>query len=168
MSEGAPETVTPAVGEESGVADVLSFMRAHEARHGAGPEATYYLSGADEGGQVELTEALYDILKRAAEALTQGQSVSIMALDQEITTQQAADLLGLSRPTVVKLVDDDQLPATVPGTTRRKLRLRDVLHYQEQLHERRSTFIAQSSTDYDDDVDPGEAAAALADVRAAR
>ena len=46
-----------------------------------------------------------------------------MTHDQEISTQQAAEILGLSRPTVVRLIDEGKLDAHVPGTVRRKLRL---------------------------------------------
>jgi len=121
------------------------------------PVASFYLSGADEHERVELSEELFKILKLAATALERGQSVSILARDQEITTQQAAELLGVSRPTVVRLIDSGRLRAHVPGTVRRKLRLADVLAYRDDLHERRSDFISQSSEEYaGDDIDVSE------------
>ena len=49
----------------------------------------------------------------------------------EITTGQAADLLGVSRPTVVQMVDTGEIPATRIGT-RRRLRTIDVLQYRHQ------------------------------------
>ncbi|MGJ3510129.1 excisionase family DNA-binding protein [Enemella sp. A6] len=169
MSASAPEVFTSTTAEDEATLDeFLSFIRQHESQGGRAPEASYYLSGAYEGDRVELTEGLYNILKRAAEALRRGQSVNILAVDQEITTQQAAEILGVSRPTVVKLIDDGQLRATVPGTVRRKLRLRDVLKYRDELHERRSDFIAQSSAEHDDDVDEAEAAELLAEIRTQR
>lgn len=48
-----------------------------------------------------------------------------------ITTGQAADLLGISRPTLVKLIDDGRLPAERVGTHRR-LRSSDVIEFQQQ------------------------------------
>lgn len=65
--------------------------------------------------------------KQVVQALSHGQSISILTRDQEISTQQAAEILGLSRPTVVKLIDSGELTAHVPGAVRRKLRLADVL-----------------------------------------
>lgn len=126
-------------------ATLLSFVAAHEGRHGTAPAASFYLSGADEHDRVELPQELFEILKQAATALEHGQSVNIIARDQEITTQQAAELLGVSRPTVVKLIDSGELRAHVPGAVRRKLRLADVLAYRDELYERRSDFIAKSS-----------------------
>lgn len=93
--------------------------------------------------------------------------VSIIASDQEITTQQAAELLGVSRPTVVRLVDDGELPARVPGTVRRRLRLADVLNYRESLRNRRNRFISESSAEYPQD-DAEDIDVLLKDARRAR
>lgn len=73
-----------------------------------------------------------------------------MPADKELTTQQAADILGISRPTVVKLIKDGELPATVPGKVRHKIRLSDLRDYQRRLYERRNAFIAESSEAYAD------------------
>lgn len=110
---------------------------------------------------------MHAILKQVVAALSKGQSISILTRDQEVTTQQAAELLGLSRPTVVRLIDAGELPAHVPGTERRKLRLADVLAYREELRRRRNRFITESTAGYDD-ADPGEIAGLLADARRAR
>lgn len=152
----------PATADASG--ELLSFVKAHEQRHGAAPAPSFFLSGADEHDRVELSEELFSILKEAAGALRRGQSVSIMARYQEITTQQAAEILGLSRPTVVKLIDAGEIPAQVPGKVRRKLRLTDVLDYRAALHERRTQFISDSSADYGDSSD-ADIAEALREAR---
>lgn len=150
MSSAGAEIVDPILADANGLADVLSFIEAHEARRGASPEPAFFLSGAGEHDRVELTGQLYDVLKRVAHALSRGQSISILSRDQEISTQQAAEILGLSRPTVVRLIDDGELDAHVPGAVRRKLRLADVLAYREDLHARRNRFIAESSEEFAD------------------
>lgn len=164
MGTAAPELITSGNDDAAGLAEVVSFIEKHEARHGAAPRTSYFLAGAAEGDRVELPAALYEILRQAVHSLQRGQSVSILALDQEITTQQAADMLGLSRPTVVSLIKDGRLPATVPGSVRRKLRLRDVIAYRDQLHEDRSNFITESAAAYDE-VGAEEAAGLLAEAR---
>jgi excisionase family DNA binding protein len=63
--------------------------------------------------------------------LASGVAVHVIPADAELTTQQAADLLGLSRTYVVRLVDQGSLPAHFAGSHRR-LRAIDVLSYRER------------------------------------
>lgn len=160
----AADVVSPAPAEADDLAKVLSFLEAHEARHGSSLEPVFFLSGADEHDSVELTEQLHAILKQVVQALSHGQSISILTRDQEISTQQAAEILGLSRPTVVKLIDSGELSAHVPGAVRRKLRLADVLAYREELRARRNQFLTESSSEYDE-VDADDVAELLAEAR---
>jgi excisionase family DNA binding protein len=160
-------TVSPVPEQAESFATVLSFMEAHEAKRGAAPAAGFFLSGAGEHDRVELNEQLYDVLKQAVEALNRGQSVSLSARDREITTQQAGEILGISRPTVVQLIESGEIPAHVPGAVRRKLFLSDVLAYRDEIQGRRNTFIAESSARYGD-VDLEDVDALLAEARKAR
>ena len=153
MSAPAVDVVTPVQDDADELAKVLSFLEAHKSRHGSLPTPSFYLSGAEEHDRVELTKQVHALLEQVVQALSKGQSISILTRDQEITTQQAADILGLSRPTVIRLINEDELTAHVPGTVRRKLLLADVLAYREELRSRRNTFITESSTAYDDDAD---------------
>lgn len=167
MSSPVPEVVSPVPAQTDELAQVLSFIHAHEQRNGAILTPSYFLAGAGEHDQVELTEQLHEIIKQVVTALSMGQSISIMTRDKEITTQQAAELLGMSRPTVVRLIDVGELPAHVPGAERRKLRLADVLAYREQLRARRNEFITESSREYGD-VDADDAVELLKRARKAR
>lgn len=150
MSTPAAELISPTPTDADELAKVLSFINAHEARHGSSPASVFFLSGSGEHDRVELTEQLHAILKQVVQALSHGQSISILTRDQEISTQQAAEILGLSRPTVVKLIDEGELTAHVPGAVRRKLRLADVLAYREELRARRNRFITETSAEYDE------------------
>ena len=93
--------------------------------------------------------------------------ISVLSRDQEISTQQAADILGISRSTVVQLIDEGELHAHVPGAVRRKLRLADVLAYQEEARARRNRFITDSSAGYAYD-DTDQVTALLEEARRAR
>lgn len=161
------DVVSPAPADADELAQVLSFIEAHEVRRGTAPAAAFYLSGVEEHDRVELTAQVHVILKQVVAALSKGQSISILTRDQEITTQQAAEILGVSRPTVVRLIEDRELPAHVPGAERRKLLLADVLAYRAQLRARRNRFITESSAAYDD-AEPDDVAALLAEARKAR
>lgn len=163
----AMDVVSPSPREAEELVNILSFLEAHEARHGATPIPTFFLSGSAEHDRVELNEQLHVILKQVVRALSAGQSISILTRDQEISTQQAADILGISRPTVVQLIDEGELHAHVPGAVRRKLRLDDVLAYREKARARRNRFITNSSAAYADD-DTRHLAALLEEARRAR
>lgn len=167
MSTASADIVSPVPADADGLADVLSFIEAHEARHGTSPEPAFFLSGASEHDRVELTEQLHEVLKRVVHALSHGQSISILTRDQEISTQRAAEILGLSRPTVVRLVEDGELHAHVPGAVRRKLRLAEVLAYREELRARRNRFITESSAEFAD-TDADEVAELLAEAKRKR
>lgn len=111
------DVVTASPHDAQDLARVVNFVDANISRYRSAPEPQFYLSGADANERVELTHDLFVVLKCAADELSKDRSIRILAREQEISTQQAADLLGLSRPTVVKLIEDDELTATVPGKT---------------------------------------------------
>ncbi|HEV7759651.1 MAG TPA: helix-turn-helix domain-containing protein [Acidimicrobiales bacterium] len=90
--------------------------------------------------QVELTAELREILLALLEKLAAGKSVDIAVMPDVLTTGQAADLLGVSRPTVVKLVDNGDLPATRVGS-RRRLAATDVLAYRARSQTGRAATV---------------------------
>lgn len=76
-------------------------------------------------------ELLMEILRQTAD----GNVVSLTPVKREITTQQAADLLNVSRPFVVGLIEKGTLPVRMVGTHRRLL-LSDVLAYKAETKAR--------------------------------
>jgi excisionase family DNA binding protein len=86
-----------------------------------------------EGGGAEPVEVPSSVVRLLAEVLDhvgRGEAVRVVVDDEEITTGQAADLLGVSRPYLVGLVDRGEIPSRKVGA-RRRLRLVDVLLYRE-------------------------------------
>jgi excisionase family DNA binding protein len=77
-----------------------------------------------------------------------GKAVTIAPQIMKSTTQQAADLLGVSRPTVVRLITDGTLPAERIGN-RHRLLLNDVLAYREQRRNRQYQAVAATAVDID-------------------
>jgi excisionase family DNA binding protein len=67
--------------------------------------------------------------------LGQGRSVTVHGQKAELTTQEAADYLNVSRPYVVKLIEEQKLPARKVGT-RRRVAFEDLLRYDEQQRAR--------------------------------
>lgn len=82
------------------------------------------------GTPVELPDAAVAVLAQALEQLSRGHNVRVIADDEEVTTQEAADLLNVSRPYVVGLIERRELPCRKVGV-RRRIRLADVLTYRE-------------------------------------
>ena len=77
-----------------------------------------------------LPPEVFEVLRSVVDAMAQGQAV-IAPVHQRLTTQEAAELLGVSRPTVVKLLESGEIPFELPGRYRR-VRLADVLAYRER------------------------------------
>ena len=80
---------------------------------------------------VELPSQALDLLVQLLGQLAEGNAVTIVPVHAELSTQQAADLLNVSRPFVVKLIDQGAIPHTMVGTHRR-VRAADVVKYQRE------------------------------------
>lgn len=92
------------------------------------------------------TKAL-QLLAVILDSMAQGKNVSLVASDSEIGTQQAADLLQVSRPHLVKLLEEGLIPFRKVGTHRRLL-FCDILSYEEGQKKRREDqlrFLAQQA-----------------------
>lgn len=88
------------------------------------------------GKPVEVPESVVRVLAEVLDHARRGEHVRVIADDEEITTQQAADLLNVSRPYLVALVDRGEIPSRKVGS-RRRLKLVDVLLYCEVDQARR-------------------------------
>lgn len=108
---------------------------------GAG-SARYMLADQARSEVLELPCSLFTVLAKAAEALAQGHSVSIVHYDQELTTQQAADLLGVSRPYLVRLLEEGKIRYHKVGTHRRIL-MGDLQSYKRIRDERRRADLSE-------------------------
>lgn len=88
------------------------------------------------GQEIDLPPAIFEALAAIAEALRDGNGVSVIPLPHLLTTSEAADLLNVSRPYLVRLLDRGKIPFEKVGTHRR-LRLGDVLAYRHEREEQR-------------------------------
>jgi excisionase family DNA binding protein len=138
------------------VAELLSFLEAHEVARGARPEPRYFLAGAGEGDHVEIPASVHAVLLQVLQAMRAGKAVTVAPHSKLLTTQQAADLLGVSRPTVVKLIDEGLLPGEVSGQRRRLVKLDDLLQYRERRREQQYDALMDTAANYDEDLDDPE------------
>lgn len=100
----------------------------------------------DDEAPIDLPEPLGEVLAEAVSILGQGQAVAIAAQNAELTTGEAAELLGVTRPTVVKLMEDGVLPFTRPNSSRR-VPLQDVLAYKESRKQTRRKILDQMTAE---------------------
>lgn len=153
MSPEAVEAATFVPEEPDELALVVGFLAAHERRRGAATSPSYALVGVDEHDRIELPPSVHQALMKVVAALHAGKAVTIAPQTMKLTTQQAADLLGVSRPTVVRLITDAVLPAERVGN-RHRLLLDDVLAYREERRNRQYEALAATTVDIDSDDDP--------------
>jgi excisionase family DNA binding protein len=92
------------------------------------------------GEQISLPTEVYQVLRHVVEDMRGGKAITIAPKGLLLTTQEAADFLGISRPTLVKLLENGTIPFDKPNRHRRVL-LRDLLAFQERRRaERRATL----------------------------
>ena len=159
-------TYLPEPGEGERLAEVVSFLEAHERRAGDRVEPRYLLVGAGEGEQIPVPAEVHAILKQVVAALQAGRAVTVAPRTTKLTTQQAADLLGVSRPTVKRLIAVGELPAEKVGT-RHRVVLRDVLEYQQQRRAQQYEALMETSVEIDDEENPERVAEQLRVARKA-
>lgn len=93
------------------------------------------LVGPD-GNEVEIPASAFAALQAVVRDMAQGLTVTLIPHDRELTTKEAADILGVSRPFLVKLLDRGEIPYHRVGKHRR-LNVEDVLAYRELRAARR-------------------------------
>lgn len=94
------------------------------------------------GHEIEFPGDLFDIIRQVAEFLASGQGVTVIPTDTQLTTQDAADFLGVSRPTLIKYLERDELPYEMVGRHRRVL-LADLVAFQERARAQRQAMLRQ-------------------------
>lgn len=85
---------------------------------------------------VKLPASAVKLMIEVLTQLGQGNSVSITPIHAELTTQEAADMLNMSRPTLIKLLDSGELAHSRTGN-RRKVAFVEVMRYKQDLDAKR-------------------------------
>jgi len=91
---------------------------------------------------IPIPESIFKILIQVVGYMNQGKGVSIIPVMQELTTQRAANMLGVSRPFLIGLLNAREIPCHKVGTHRR-IYLKDVMAYSERRDKVRQRILAE-------------------------
>lgn len=135
------QTVLPPT-DTSLVKEVEDFLAAH----------THSAALVADDQRIDLPDEVFQVLKGVAQAMARGKAVTVAPVELRLTTSQAADMLGISRPTLIRLLADGALPYEQPRR-HRLLRLGDVLAYKKSRHVTNRMALAEMTRQaYEDDL----------------
>jgi excisionase family DNA binding protein len=113
---------------------VVGYLRQKRGRKNA-----LKLLSAD-GEMCDLTDQMADLLAQMAAIMARGDAVVVNALSRELSTTEAATLLGMSRPTLIRLLEEGALPHRKVGSHRR-VDIKDVLEFRRRrLDQQRAAY----------------------------
>ena len=98
------------------------------------------------GADIILPASVLRLLKDILAEMAQGHAVALLPVQAELTTQQAADLLNVSRPYLIRLLEDSKIPFRLVGKHRR-VRFDDLLAYQRKDDEDRRRVADELTAD---------------------
>lgn len=82
-----------------------------------------------EGEEIQLPDSVARLLRQLVYYLAHDRAVAVVPVNKELSTQEAADILNVSRPYLVKLLEQGEIPFVKVGAHRR-IQVRDLMEYQ--------------------------------------
>ena len=108
------------------------------AKYASADRVQMSISGSNgESDEFVLPGHVMKILLDVLSEMSKGNAISLIPHNQEVSTQEAANILNVSRPFLVKLLENGDIPFHKVGTHRR-VRLQDILSYKTETDEQRS------------------------------
>jgi excisionase family DNA binding protein len=102
--------------------------------HAASPGIKIKIQESDES--ITIPKKALSLLITILSNMSEGKSITIIPTDSEVSTQQAAEMLNVSRPHLIKLLENNTIPFKKVGSHRRIL-LRDLVTYEKSLQRTR-------------------------------
>ena len=130
MSAKAQSVHQPQESESGEIQELYRLFLLEKAPALLGPDRT----------SIPIPESIYNILLQVIGYMTQGKGVSVIPVMQELTTQAAANMLGVSRPFLIGLLNSGDIPFHKTGTHRR-VYLKDLLAFRNKRDQQRKTIL---------------------------
>jgi len=100
----------------------------------------------EESASIKVPASALRLFLHLLTEMSQGNAVTLLPTHSELTTQQAADLLNVSRPYVVKLLEEGKIPCRTVGKYRR-VRFDDLMAFKRKDDETRAKVMEQLTED---------------------
>lgn len=144
MNQIATPQTTPVLPSEAEALMAREARRKIAGRLGAGATLGLHVEDTAGAEAVPLPPIAAQLVLELLEELAQGNAVTLSALQSELTTQQAADVLNISRPSLIQILDDGKIAYRRIGTHRR-IPLSDVLAFKIDTAAKRNTALDDMS-----------------------
>lgn len=144
MTHGDYETVAPSEADALMAAESSRQLATHQ--FSQKEPVRIRLRDDDKAETLSVPASAFRLFSQLLNEMSQGNAVALIPTHAELTTQQAADLLNVSRPYMVKLLDEGKLPCRTVGKFRR-VRFDDLMTYKRKDDEARAKNLDQLSAD---------------------
>lgn len=142
LTQSSPEVLVP-TDQDAQMALASSRALARLVGDGQPTHTHVRLSTGDaQPTEVDLPQPIVRLLLGALNEMAAGRAVALLPIAAELTTQQAAELLRVSRPSLIKMLDEGKLPYRKVGAHRR-VRYDDALLYIKNERARRAKVIEE-------------------------
>src|SRR3954451_11695867 len=133
-----PDTVIPTE-EDAKVATESSRILAAKPR-------TELRVRLDDGQEIVLPKGVARLLSHILTEMSRGNAITLFPIHAQLTTQEAAEVLNVSRPFIVKLLESGEIPFHRVGTHRR-IHFRDLDAYKERMEKARQNVMSELAAD---------------------
>jgi len=128
----------PPTHDESTVARTSLQLLSHYAHEGR--SLILRVVNADQEEHIELPAGAVALLLDILDAMATGQGITLISENTELTTNQAAEILNVSRPFLIKLLEEGKIPHRKVGKHRR-VRMEDVMNYKQAIDAEREAVL---------------------------
>jgi excisionase family DNA binding protein len=138
--------MSPAISEHQAITataeDRADLIKLENLLEDLEPETVTLQLVSPSGEAIALPQPVFNLLHQMVHELLQGNSVTITPIHKELTTQEAADILNVSRQYLVELLEAQTIPYTKVGTHRR-IRFGDLMNYKTDRETKRRAGLSQ-------------------------